>query len=107
MAESWKDDTESVLVSVSYVDIKLAFLLDVYPNLNLVLNTMTRLSLHRHSVACRPDRNDPDMATHDRNSDGHYNGSYDVERRGKNATMSNDLTRVYSSGDDGQWWWWW
>lgn len=47
------------------------------------------------------------MVTHDRNSDGYYNGSYDVDRRGKDASMSNDLTKVYSSGDDGQWWWWW
>lgn len=53
MEESWKDDTESVLVS--YVDIKLAFLLDVYPNLNLVLNSYDAI-VSPPPLCCMPSR---------------------------------------------------
>lgn len=88
MAESWKGDAESILIS--YVDNKLTSLLDFDPHLNPVFNSCdatVSISLHRHSVACRPDCEDPDMTIHDRNSDGHHSDNYDVDSHGNDTAL--------------------
>ena len=103
MAESWKGDDEGILIS--YVENKLAFLLDIDLYLITVFNSYdTTVSLDRHSVACRPDCDVPDMVTCDRNSNGHYNDNYNVDSFGNDAAIRKDLNKVNSEGNDAQWW---